>query len=228
MDLQSLHFEKISRIRTENAFVKSLEINNYNPQMPFDNDGWMDSNVMRIFEKVRHPELFIEVGSWKGRSAIAFATELQKVNAKLLCVDTWLGAPEFWTWGRHQQERGESLRIQHGYPSVFFTFLSNVFHKKLQNTIRPFPISSVEGAKVLKFHNVVADAIYIDGAHEKESVARDLRAYFPLLRHGGVMFGDDYSCHWEGVVEAVNEFAEEEDLRMEIAGVVWFLQRKMA
>ena len=36
---------------------------------------------------------------------------------------TWLGAPEFWTWGLLDPRRGGSLNRVHGFPSVCYTLL---------------------------------------------------------------------------------------------------------
>ena len=31
--------------------------------------------------------------------------------------------------------------------------------------------------------------------------------YYPLVKDGGIFFGDDYDTGWPGVVNAVNDFA---------------------
>jgi predicted O-methyltransferase YrrM len=65
------------------------------------------------------------------------------------------------------------------------------------------PIAACLGA-----WGVVADFIYLDASHDELSVSQDLRAYWPLLRTGGVMAGDDFSSH-EGVAKAVRRFSAE-------------------
>ena len=131
--------------------------------------GWMDPNIMHVFRKLDASAsaslLFVEVGSWKGQSSCAFAQRLKELGSshRLVCVDTWLGAPEFWTWGLLDPARGVSLRPRFGFPSVYFTFLSNVFAQGLQDVVAPLPISSLQGAVVLSHYGCEADAIYIDG-----------------------------------------------------------------
>jgi hypothetical protein len=55
------------------------------------------------------------------------------------------------------------------------------------------------------------DWVYLDAAHDYESVRRDLEACLPRLREGGMIAGHDYTrwssqgIHRFGVVEAVNE-----------------------
>lgn len=52
------------------------------------------------------------------------------------------------------------------------------------------------------------DFIYIDGAHTKEPVFKDLIAYYPKVRSGGLFSGHDYAGRAPGVMEAVDEFFE--------------------
>jgi hypothetical protein len=55
------------------------------------------------------------------------------------------------------------------------------------------------------------DWIYIDGNHQYEFVKQDLESYFPKVKKGGSIAGDDYDrgpSHWskDGVKRAVDEF----------------------
>ena len=67
------------------------------PSTPHDKHGWMDPYVMRVFNKLHAsaPLLIVEVGSWKGQSAIAFAKRLQTLGPdhRLLCVDVRRSQP---------------------------------------------------------------------------------------------------------------------------------------
>lgn len=56
------------------------------------------------------------------------------------------------------------------------------------------------------------DFIYIDAAHDKESVAADIALSWPLLSTGGILSGHDYEFQHDGVRDAVDEFAEANDL----------------
>ncbi|NQT11572.1 MAG: class I SAM-dependent methyltransferase [Planctomycetes bacterium] len=52
------------------------------------------------------------------------------------------------------------------------------------------------------------DFLYIDANHEHEYVKRDIELFWPHVADGGVMAGHDYDRAMEGVVLAVNGFAE--------------------
>ena len=74
---------------------------------------------------------------------------------------------------------------------VFRTFTRNLKKAGHAAISSPLPISSREGARVLAHWEVAADAIFIDAAHEYAAALEDMVAYWPLLRPGGVFFGDD-------------------------------------
>lgn len=48
------------------------------------------------------------------------------------------------------------------------------------------------------------DYVYIDGEHSYDAVTRDLTNYFPKVKVGGYLIGDDYG--WEGIAPAVQAF----------------------
>jgi hypothetical protein len=57
--------------------------------------------------------------------------------------------------------------------------------------------------------SISADLIYLDAAHSYHEVLADIRAFWPLVRQGGVMFGDDFEVTWPGVIRIVHEWGEE-------------------
>ena len=65
-----------------------------------DLQGWNGDHEVfgQLIDRLR-PKLVVEVGTWKGQSAITMGRHLERQGqgARLVCVDTWLGALEFWT-----------------------------------------------------------------------------------------------------------------------------------
>lgn len=49
------------------------------------------------------------------------------------------------------------------------------------------------------------DIVYIDGNHSYKNVKEDIELYFPKVRKGGLLIGDDYQKSYPGVIRAVNE-----------------------
>lgn len=55
-----------------------------------------------------------------------------------------------------------------------------------------------------RFQDESFDLVYIDGDHTYEGVVKDLAAWYPKVKKGGVICGDDIG--WPGVKQAVDEF----------------------
>ena len=166
--------------------------------------GWNSYQPLfkELIEKTR-PTVIIEVGTWLGASAIHMAKICRELGLQttIYCVDTWLGAEEFWTSMADTQER--NLRQKNGYPQVYFDFLANVVQHECQDLIVPIPNTSTIGSIILQDRRVLADLIYIDGSHEYQDVKTDVLAYKKLLSPKGSMFGDDIT--WGSVKMAVSE-----------------------
>ena len=62
------------------------------------------------------------------------------------------------------------------------------------------------------------DFVFIDASHDYESVIKDLKAWAPKVKPGGMLCGHD--AHWDGVKDALKELYPTYDL----AGVdnVWY------
>jgi hypothetical protein len=61
------------------------------------------------------------------------------------------------------------------------------------------------------------DLIYIDGDHRATSVYRDIRAWLPKVRGGGILCGDD--VRWPGTESMLAEVSRE--IRKEIKVLTW-------
>lgn len=194
--------------------------------LKLDLHGWNSEHpVFECLIRETRPEVIVEVGSWKGASAINMA----RIRAMLLptrtwriyCVDTWLGSREIW---RNAHLRETNPR-RHGYPQVYFQFLHNVYVSGFSSRIVPLPMASRHGAEVLRENGIAAELIYIDASHDYVDVRDDLVHYWPLLAPGGVMFGDDYHA-FSGVRTAVEEFALIRHLKVELFDGNFWVMRK--
>jgi len=181
---------------------------------PGDMQGWGSTDpVFRQVIGALRPEVIVEVGTWKGASAIHMGQVARALGlaSRIICVDTWLGSPEHFLgvqpgW-RH------SLRMRNGYPQLYFTFLTNVVQHDLTETIVPLPATSENAAAILRHHKIRPNLIYIDAAHEYGAVKRDLQLYWQLLSDDGVLLGDDYLT-WPSVTRAADDFAKEQRLAL--------------
>jgi len=135
---------------------------------------------------------FVEVGSWKGRSASFMAVEIHnsghKDAIKFDCVDTWKGSIE-------HQDLDEIKN-----DSLYRMFLQNV--EPVIDLINPIRKSSIEASK--QYDDNSLDFVFLDASHEYNDVIEDINAWLPKLKIGGTLAGHDYGRH--DVNKAVNDY----------------------
>ena len=87
----------------------------------------------------------------------------------MLAVDTWLGGEGFWGQGEAKggvvynrstmkKSKVANLHLVNGYPSVYYSFLSNMVHLGLQDTVIPFPLPGNMAASFLRTSKDLAQA----------------------------------------------------------------------
>jgi cephalosporin hydroxylase len=162
--------------------------------------GWNGTHPIfkKLIEEVR-PHTIIEVGSWHGQSTITMAKACKALGLEttIYCIDTWLGALEFYTDPTPERD----LQKRDGYPQVYYTFLKNIIEAGVREMIKPIPLPSNIAYKILP----EAELVYLDASHEYEDVKADIEHFRPLCR--GVLFGDDYTnVAFPGVRQAVDEY----------------------
>lgn len=145
--------------------------------------------------------VMVEVGSWVGRSSCYVASLIRKSgkNIDFYCVDTWEGSEEHVDIIKSMNEEGKTL---------FDEFKNNVRECGLEDYITPIRMESVEAAKTFEDNSI--DFVHIDAAHDYENVMNDIKAWYPKVKPGGLITGDDYG--WDGVYRAVNEFFGTENI----------------
>lgn len=150
--------------------------------------------------------IFVEIGSWKGRSAAFLGVEIFNSGKpiKLYCVDTWKGSSE------HQDM--DCIKND----SLFEEFITNT--KQLESVITPIRMPSLEAAS--QFEDNSIDFVFLDASHEYEDIKADIDAWYPKVKPGGLFAGHDYPA-WAGVVKAVDEFANEYNKLIHVSEYCW-------
>lgn len=168
-------------------------------------EGWTDDHVFGLYrqaiENGEDGSHFVEVGSFKGKSAAYMCVEIANSgkNLKFDCVDTWEGSEE------HQQGRGfQDNDVVNG--TLFDKFQDNM--KPVENYYVPIRKPSLEAAKLYEDESL--DLVFIDAAHDYENVKADILAWLPKVKTGKILSGHDFL--WGGVNKAVLELFKEEDL----------------
>ena len=164
--------------------------------LPAEDHTALFTNVPAVFldnlMSVLQPSFLVEVGSWKGGSAVRIARAATSASVRigaappcLLCIDTWLGDGGAWI-DRCTGWR-DGLQLSDGLPELFWQFVANV--QALRDVIVPWPIASLTALRALQ-HLVLdpekgvppADFVYLDASHEKGETLLEIRRAFELLR----------------------------------------------
>lgn len=162
--------------------VQSRTIN-IDPAIPIE--GFMEIPELEYLARTAsRSSRIVEIGSWKGRSAIAMAANTLGL---VYCVDTWSGHLE---------------ASEHFSQECFRDFLRNT---KPFTNIMPVPHESTHAAAIFSRFRFRFDMIFVDGRHDAEGVERDLAAWMPLLSIGGILCGHDYGrWDWPDVATVVD------------------------
>lgn len=197
----------------------------FTPSLPEDLQGWNSQHPALERELLaRRPRVVIDVGVWKGGSTIYMAKHLkaQSINGAVIAIDTFLGSPEHWNHERPDRIF-EDLKLRHGWPSLYWQFLSNIVHEEVSTFVVPLAQTSENAAVILKRLGVRAGVIHIDAAHEYGAVLRDARQYWDLLEPGGILIGDDHP--WPEVARAARDFATEVGLPVRVEDPKWLIEK---
>jgi predicted O-methyltransferase YrrM len=163
-------------------------------------EGWFDfENVYSLAVKEAPQDAhFVEVGVWKGKSVAYMAVEIinSGKNIKFDCVDTWEYVPS------------SSEITQDRFDNLYDIFLENIHPVK--DKIGIIKELSWEGAK--HFVDNSLDFVFIDAAHDYDSVLKDITAWYPKVKRGGRIGGHDYG--WSSVSMAVKEYFKDESIEV--------------
>jgi predicted O-methyltransferase YrrM len=136
---------------------------------------------------------FVEIGSWKGKSASFMAVEIANSGKSIqfYCVDTWKGS------------QNEACHLTDPdivkYGSVLNVFTQNT--KSVSRFIDVIQMPSTVASR--SFSDASLDFVFIDADHSYEAVKLDIAAWLPKVKAGGYIGGHDL-C-FEGVKRAVDE-----------------------
>lgn len=123
-----------------------------------------------------------EVGSWKGKSTVALALGARRAGHRqpLYAIDHHAGVAE---------DTGTGTWTPEG--STWPAFLSTIRRAAVEDRVHALKMDSLSGARWLAERSVLLELLFVDGAHDEDSVVRDLQAFFPLVLPGGWIALDD-------------------------------------
>ena len=165
-------------------------------------DGWFSEDEGRWYARFArglHGGVFVEVGSWKGRSTSFIGAICNANGTRLVCVDHWRGSSDVLA-----ARYAAALAVE----DVERTFRDNM--RALGIVVDVIAAPSAEAAQQLDPASV--DRVFLDASHDRASVAEDLRVWSTRLRDGGILAGHDYAEKHPEVRAAVDDHARAEGL----------------
>lgn len=172
-------------------------------------DGWVSPAQEEIYRQVvdsaSNSAHFVEIGCWKGRSTAMMAVNI--VNSgksiKFDAIDHFKGSQE------HQPLTSITNE------SLLSEFLKNIEPvKDIVNLV--VEDSSLAASRYL---DKSIDFVFIDGDHSYEGVHKDIQAWLPKIKEGGIIAGDDFNnIDFPGVANAVIDFFSD----VSLIDNVWF------
>lgn len=168
-----------------------------------------------LFDLIPKNSIGAEIGVWHGQ----FSNQLiQRIEPKMLhLIDPWIWKKGF----KGESFKGEKVKNQEVMDTMY-KFVCDKYGSKPNVTIHRDYSESIYN----KFKNDYFDWIYIDGLHSFEAVYNDMKNYYPKVKTGGIIIGDDFNIRGDRVKRAVNKFTEETSLKYKTKnGQFWFWKK---
>lgn len=154
--------------------------------------------------KFSSDSVFVEIGAYQGKSTCFLAETILKSgkNIKFFVIDNWKGHPSDIDLAKEYERFGD----------VFSIFNSNMQKAGVANIIETIRGDSAESS--IHFNDDSVDFVYIDAAHDYNSVIKDVKSWLPKVKRGGILAGHDYGNTGSGVHTAVDELLGKQNLRV--------------
>lgn len=158
----------------------------------------MEKEALALFrscKRLPNKAKILEIGSFQGGSTLAIGHAIAGTDIELYCLDPWsnyINQEDFATFERSKVS--DDFRIINN-------FIKNTAF--IGDNLRMLRGKSCAFSGLLEDKGF--DFIFIDGAHDYDSVRHDIKLAFSALRPGGFVCGHDYHSEGHGVRKAVDE-----------------------
>lgn len=155
---------------------------------------------------------FVEVGSFLGQSAASMGAFISS-SGKLIRFD----AIDQFEINEVSDAPHAKVIADHG-GNFLSAFAYNLEQAQVADVVTIVKARSIEAAKVYKDRSI--SFIMIDASHSYQDVVDDINAWYPKLKLGGIMSGDDLD--WHEVKQAVEETCK----NYKTSGSTWWFRKQ--
>lgn len=131
---------------------------------------------------------FVEVGCKEGRTTGFLLANLPELE--VIAIDPW--APV---------ANSDEDYKDWDFADIEAKFWQNVGEHRVRCDM--WQTTSWEAAHSVQLHGKQFDIVFIDAAHDYDNCLADIKAWWPLVRPGGMLCGHDYQHNFPGVMRAV-------------------------
>jgi len=173
-------------------------------------ENWFDYAAVysRFVAEIPDNGKLVEVGCWKGKSVCYFAVEAINSGKTISidAVDTWKGSAEHAGFDCVKND------------TLYQIFLDNI--KPVNHMVKPIRMNSPDASSLYEDESV--DIVFLDAAHDYDSVLIDIKSWLPKVKSGGILAGHDFNNSWVGVINAVTESL----YPFEVQGPCWIYYKR--
>lgn len=179
-------------------------------------EGWFNYPDMFSYAVDTAPQEghFVEIGTWKGQSSAYLAVEI--INSgkkiKLDCIDNFTGSVI---------EPGQMYDPDNKAGRLMEVFVNNM--KPVEGHYTAIQGDSAESASMYEDESL--DFVFIDASHDYESILKDIKAWFPKVKVGGLFAGHDFADPYPGIQKAVRDLLANEEVGV-TPSTCWFCHKK--
>jgi predicted O-methyltransferase YrrM len=174
-------------------------------------EGWFshaDADFVRQICANIHDGVVVELGFFAGRCTAVMAPICQANGNKYHAVDNCAGADI-----RDPATKAQKSR------DMRKAFDNNMKSLNLLDYVSTHVADSAASSRM--FTDECVDFCFVDASHVAENVKRDIEAWWPKIKRGGVLGGHDYS--WGSVRGVTNDFAKLHGLNLIHVSNCWKL-----
>lgn len=187
--------------------------NRYRGVLPHGAFSDQDINVYKSFVgRVPKGSNIAEVGVWKGRSLCSVADIIKENDLRVTAIDSFEGSVSEGNFACGEP----AINIQ----SIFERSLKRF---EIDNRTKVIKGDSTESASL--FPDNYFSCVFIDADHSYESAKKDMDAWWPKVKPGGILCGHDYLWYWS-VGKALKEKFGEESIHTDLCNM-WYVDKPM-